>query len=115
MYGKAAAIYLYEKLKTVGYESPYFCCEDWGWWVGISGQGFSAGLGIYGQLNETTKELSISVTVNSPQPGKRWSWRRFRQIDYTPIAQKIHADVLKIFQSDPEVQILAVNDDPYLD
>lgn len=114
MYGKSIAIYLEEKLKAAGYTVPFYCCEDWGWWVEISDQGCQCGAAIYGRLDEKTNQLLASVTA-WPQPEKVWSWRRFRSIDYTPLAQKIYADVLHIFKTDADVQVIAINDNPFME
>ena len=40
MYGKAAAEYLQLKLRERGYEVPFVCCEDWGWWVELKNAPF---------------------------------------------------------------------------
>ena len=47
-YGKALAQYLEARLKERGYDSPFICCEDWGWWVQIRGQPFTLGLTLKG-------------------------------------------------------------------
>lgn len=112
MYGKSLALYLKAELPKIGYSVPFICCEDWGWWVEIAGQPFAFGLCIYGQLNEKTKELELSTTV-SPEEGRRWSWSRFRFVDTTAAVQKLHADVVSIFEKDPDVRILGINEDPY--
>ena len=33
MYGKALCAYLQVKLLLVGIQVPFFCNEDWGWWL----------------------------------------------------------------------------------
>ncbi len=37
MYGKALAEYLISRLREYGYDAPFCCCEDWGWWVELAG------------------------------------------------------------------------------
>jgi hypothetical protein len=72
-YGKALARYLEARLKDRGYDVPFICCEDWGWWVEIRGQPFSLGLCVY-KFAEETQELCFTI---SREPGRRWSWTRF--------------------------------------
>lgn len=47
-YGKALAEYLAAKLRERGWDVPFVCCEDWGWWVSVKGQPFELGLCCYG-------------------------------------------------------------------
>jgi hypothetical protein len=103
-YGKALAQYLQERLKARGYVVPFICCEDWGWWVEVSGNPVTTGVRVYGtdRLPETN-ELCVAVT---PEPGNRWSWRRFRPFDTTDVAVTLQADVTAILNDDPEVQLL---------
>ena len=112
MYGKSLALYLWNELKKNGYEVPFICCEDWGWWMEIAGHPFALGLCIYGQLNEKTNQLELSTTV-SPEEGRRWSWSRLRLVDTSPVVQKLHADVVAIFENDPDIRVLGINDDSY--
>jgi hypothetical protein len=46
MYGKALAQYLQLKLGERGYDAPFICCEDWGWWVELKAP-FTFGVCIY--------------------------------------------------------------------
>lgn len=43
-YGKSLAEYLQAQLTQYGYDVPFFCCEDWGWWIELKGQPFVLGL-----------------------------------------------------------------------
>lgn len=102
-YGKALAQYLQEHLKNQ-YSVPSVGCEDWGWWVEVEGQPFTMGVCVYATKNlPTTHELCVAI---SPQPGRRWSWSRFRFVDSTPIVTKLFEDVVAIFKADPEVEVL---------
>jgi hypothetical protein len=81
IYGKALAEYLESKLKDRGYDVPFVCCEDWGWWVEIRGQPFGLGLRVYGgPEHEGTQTLCFTI---SRGPGRHWSWTRFRFIETT--------------------------------
>src|SRR5262249_50837217 len=60
-YGKALAEYLTEKLRERGYYAPFFCCEDWGWWVELKGVPFVFGVCIYGrELGEGQLDLYVT-------------------------------------------------------
>lgn len=103
-YGKALSQYLQERLEARGYEVPFICCEDWGWWVEIWGNPVTTGVCVYAtSLLPETHELCVAVT---PDPGKKWSWRRFRNVRTTDIASKLQADLTDIFNDDPEVEVL---------
>lgn len=96
MYGKALSIYLQEELKACGYDVPFFCCEDWGWWVEIKSFPFVLGFCIYsGEKNKEEMEYAISDGAISE---KKWNWRKFRFIDTAPYVKKLIHDVLKILQ-----------------
>jgi hypothetical protein len=87
-----------------GYEVPFICPEDWGWWVEISGNPFVTGVRVYatGSLPET-KEL---CAVAAPDPGHKWSWRRFRFVEATAVSTKLQANLIEIFNEDPEIEVL---------
>jgi hypothetical protein len=86
MYGKALAKYVQEKLRARGYHSPFFCCEDWGWWVHLKDAPFTFGVRIYcGQ--EIDGLLQLSCVAGAPEE-KKWSWRRFRFVDASPLGGK---------------------------
>jgi len=107
MYGKALAHYLQVKLQERGYDAPFYCCEDWGWWVEIGGAPFTFGVCIYSGPR-TDGPLDLFCTDGAAAP-RMWSWRRFRFIDTTAHANRLHADLVAIFQADPEVQVLGTN------
>ena len=48
-YGKALAEYLQAELAKRGYDAPFVCCEDWGWWVELKAP-FTFGVCIYVSL-----------------------------------------------------------------
>ncbi len=103
-YGKALAQYLQTRLQERSYDAPFICCEDWGWWVEVRGQPFTMGVCVYGSpaLSET-EELCVKP---SPEPGRRWSWSRFRFVDTSPRVAQLFSDLREILATDAEVQIL---------
>ena len=109
-YGKALALYLQEHLKGRGYDAPSICCEDWGWWVDLKNAPFAFGACIYsGPPNEGA--LDLYCTDGAPAL-KKWSWRQFRFLDTTPYVDKLHSDLVAIFEADPEVQVISTTLDP---
>jgi hypothetical protein len=103
-YGKVLALYLQEALAGRGWEVPFICCEDWGWWVEIGGQPYTLGLCVYGSPDlAETNELAVKCSLD---PGRRWSWRRFRFVDTGPRVERLNADVLALFADDPAIEIL---------
>lgn len=112
MYGKALARYLQEKLKGRGYDAPFFCCEDWGWWVELQNAPFTFGVCIYCGP-ETDGPLDLFCTGGATAR-KKWSWRKFHFVDTTPWVAKLHDDLVFIFQSDPDIEVISTSlDDPF--
>ncbi|MBX9926814.1 MAG: hypothetical protein K2Y05_10690 [Hyphomicrobiaceae bacterium] len=103
-YGKALAEYLAAKLRERGWEIPFVCCEDWGWWVTVSGQSFGLGLCCYGATDAADRpELYVTL---SREGGRTWSWRKFRSIDTTARVDALFAEIKYILANDPDVRIL---------
>jgi len=71
MYGKALAVFLLERLRERGYRVPFFCCEDWGWWVHLKDAPFCFGVCIY-CAGETGGLLHLSCLAGPPEE-KKWS------------------------------------------
>ncbi len=51
MYGKNLAEYIQRELRLIGYSVPFYCNEDWGWWVEIKGFPCAMGVCIYGRAD----------------------------------------------------------------
>ncbi len=109
MYGKAVAQYLQQKLKDRGYDAPFFVCEDWGWWVEIKGAPIALGVCIYcGPIRDGLLDFFCTDGALS---ARKWNWRKFGFVDATPVIEKLYADLISIFQSDPEVEVVSTNAD----
>jgi hypothetical protein len=112
MYGKALAQYLQRKLKEHGYDASFFCCEDWGWWVDLKGAPFAFGVCIY--CGPERKGLLDFYCTDGATAPKVWSWRKFKFIDTTAWTTKLHSDLVAIFRSDPEVEVVSTElDSPF--
>jgi hypothetical protein len=113
MYGKALAEYLQSKLRERGYIAPFTCCEDWGWWVELKTAPFTFGVCIYCGP-ERNGPLDFFCTDGATAV-KKWSWRKFQFVDTIPYAQKLHDDLVSIFRTDPDVEVLATDlDSPFV-
>ena len=108
-YGKALSEYLQRRLEDRGYEVPFICCEDWGWWVDIAGNPFETGVRVY--ATEALPESNELCVVASPDPGKKWSWRRFRFVETTAVANRLQSDLTAIFSEDSEVEVLGLSEE----
>jgi len=95
--GKALAEYLQDKLRGRGYDAPFRCCGDWGWWVEFKTAPFTFGVCIY-----WGPERAGTLAR------KKWSWRRFRFVDTAPYVNKLQEDLVSIFQ-DRDVQVLSTS------
>lgn len=112
MYGKALAEYLQAKLKERGYDAPFVCCEDWGWWVELKNAPFAFGVCIY--CGPKTDGMLDLFCTDGATSSRIWSWRKFAFIDTAPWAQKLHGDLVAIFRSDGEIEVVSTSlDEPF--
>lgn len=113
-YGKALAEYLTDRLRELGYLAPFFCCEDWGWWVELAGYPFTFGVCVYGRAcADGSLELYLG---DGATPTSRWSWRRFRFVNTgaDEAAETLHNDLVAILCADPDVHVHATDlDSPF--
>lgn len=109
MFCKSLALYLQDKLKGLGYNAPFICCEDWGWWVELKAAPFAFGVCIYSfSGDDPVREFVCTDGTTGP---KEWSWKRFRFVDTSPWVKTLNEDLLKIFQADVDVQIVGITDE----
>mgnify|MGYP006955277577 FL=1 len=104
MYGKAVAQYLQANLQDRGYKAPFFCCEDWGWWVELKNAPFVFGVCIYsGPEREGPVDYFCTDNIYGQ---KKWSWSKFRFLDTEPWVKRLHEDLITIFRADPKVDLV---------
>jgi hypothetical protein len=110
MYGKALCAYLQVKLLLVGIQVPFFCNEDWGWWLQAERNGFRMGLCIYSDpdADPDPERYALMPSIQAPW---QWSWSRFRWIDRSQEVMEFVGALEKIFLSDAEVQSVSRHDD----
>lgn len=114
MYGKALAAYLEIKLKDRGYDIPFVCCEDWGWWIELKNVPFTFGVCIY--CGSKSDGLFDFFCTDGASSKRKWSWSKFRFFDTTPWVEKLHEDLVSIFRSDPNIQLGSTDlDGPFWD
>ena len=109
MYGKALAEHLQARLGERGYDAPFVCCEDWGWWVELRAAPFAFGVCIYpGPEEDGPVEYVCTDGATGP---RRWSWKRLRFVDTTPWVERLHEDLIAVFQADEDVEIVGISED----
>ena len=105
-YGKALAEYLQVRLDQRGYNAPFVCCEDWGWWVELKDAPFAFGVCIYsGQ--ERNDPVDYVCTDGATGP-RKWSWKKLHFIDTLPWVERLHEDLISIFKDDEDVEVVGV-------
>ncbi len=109
MYGKALALYLQQHLSDRGYDAPFICCEDWGWWVELNTAPFAFGVCIYcGPENDGPLDFVCTDGATGP---RKWLWKQFRFVETEPYVKKLLEDLIAIFESDPEIKIAGISDE----
>jgi len=109
MYGKALAIFLQEELQKLRYDVPFYCCEDWGWWIELIGFPFTFGVCIYsGNRNEESMEYALADGALS---NKKWSWRKFRFIETQSHSDELFRDLQKIIENNDGIEMIGISED----
>jgi hypothetical protein len=101
-YGKELCIYLQARLPLVGNQVPYFCNEDWGWWLQTEQNGFRMGLCIYSDSNAAPDPECYPLMPSIQEP-TQWSWSKFRWIDRPQDVMEIIGAFEKIFTTDADI------------
>ena len=108
-YGKAFAEYLKKNLGKRGYDVPFICCEDWGWWVEVKLPLKIIGL-ICGRAHDENTECNFFCSP-SPDKNRVWSWSKFRMVDIGHDLSRLISDLKQIFTDDPEIEFLGETDE----
>jgi hypothetical protein len=108
MYGKALALFLREALEKRGYEAPFHCAEDWGWWVELKGFPFAFGVCIYsGDGNAEVMEYALA---DGAVADRKWSWRKFAFIETRSHAETLIRDLLSIVEDHDGMVLIGVSE-----
>lgn len=110
MYGKALCQYLEQELPRQGIDVPFFCNEDWGWWLEVNHEGFNLALCIYSCPEGDANPQKYAI-LPSIQTAKKWSWSKFRSIDVSQDVLRVMNSLERLFQSDPEISSVTRHDD----
>lgn len=110
MYGKAICQYLEKQLPLVGVKVPFFCNEDWGWWLETELDGFEMALCIYSDPAADPNPERYAL-LPSIREGKKWSWSKFRSIDLSQDVLKVIDRVEAVFKKDSAILSVSRHDD----
>ena len=108
-YGKALAEYLQARLIDRGYDAPFVCCEDWGWWVELKTAPFPFGVCIYSSF-EDDGPVEF-VCSDGATAARKWSWAKLRFVDTSMWVRNLHEDLMAIFQADDEVETIGTSEE----
>ena len=102
MYGKALCTYLQSELPRVGISVPFFCNEDWGWWLELEHSGFKMALCIYSDPSAEGNPEKYALGP-SEDKGAKWSWSKFKKIDVSKDVLSVIDIVTLAFRNDKEI------------
>jgi hypothetical protein len=110
MYGKALCNYLEAELPRAGINVPFFCNEDWGWWLEVERGGFKMGLCIYSDPDAAGNPERYAV-MPSILEGKKWSWSKLGSVDVSNDVLEVIGIVERVFKNDKEIAAVTRHDD----
>jgi len=110
MYGKALCKYLEVELPRVGVNVPFFCNEDWGWWLEVERSGFKMALCIYSEPGADPNPERYAL-LPSIQVAKILSWSKFKTIDMAQGVLGVIGAVEEVFKNDSDIQSVTRHDD----
>ncbi len=110
MYGKALCQYLEALLPEAGLMVPFYCAEDWGWWLEVSRSQFTMGLCIYSDP-DANKDPERYAILPSIHQAKIWSWKKFGYIDNSSKVLELMSIVERVLKSDSGITKVTRYDD----
>ena len=110
MYGKALCTYLQEHLPRAGINVPFFCNEDWGWWLEVEHGDFKMALCIYSDPDAEGNPEKYAIMPSIDKETK-WSWTRFRKVNVSKEVLAVIDCVERTFASDTDVSAVTRHDD----
>ena len=110
MYGKALCKYLEHNLPKTDIKVPFFCAEDWGWWLEVEQNNFKMALCIYSDpdAQRDPEKYAILPSITSE---KKWSWFKFKNIDVSKNVLNVIDVLEKLFKEDNEIKSVTRHDD----
>lgn len=110
MYGKALCNYLKAELPAAGVRVPFFCNEDWGWWLEMERDTFKMALCIYSDPVAAGDPERYAL-VPSLTKATRWSWSTFRRVDVSQDVLGLINIVEAVFKKDKDIRAVTRHDD----
>jgi hypothetical protein len=110
MYGKALCLYLESVLPDAGVTVPFFCAEDWGWWLEVAHGAFTMGLCIYSDP-AAEKDPGRYAILPSIHDARQWSWSKFRRVDKSANVLGLMAIVERVLRQDSDIAAVTRHDD----
>jgi hypothetical protein len=110
MYGKALCTYLQEHLPRAGVNVPFFCNEDWGWWLEVEHGDFKMALCIYSDPDAEGNPEKYGLMPSIDKETK-WSWSRFRKVDVSNDVLAVIDIVERTFAGDKDVSAVTRHND----
>lgn len=110
MYGKALCTYLQEHLPRAGVNVPFFCNEDWGWWLEVERGDFKMALCIYSDPDAegNPEKYALMPSIDKEKNGhgrvlgklmfQRTSWRLSMSLN-------AHSRVIRMFRLSRDTMI----------
>ena len=89
---------------------PFFCNEDWGWWLQTERNGFRMGLCIDSdpEAHPNPERYALLTSIHAP---RQWTWSRFRWIDQSQDVMGIVGALEKILTADADIHAVTRHDD----
>ncbi len=112
MFGKSLCNYLQARLPLAGIHLPFFCNEDWGWWLQTEYNGIRMGLCIYSDpdADPDPERYTLMPSIHDP---RQWLWPSFLQSDRLQLVTTIIDALEKIFSSAADLHaVIRHNDHP---
>lgn len=94
----------------MGLTVPFFAAEDWGWWIEVEDSDFILGLQVYSSVEEDQSPEAYAV-MSSIVEGRKWSWKKFREINVTQNIVEIMDKVERILSEDPRIELVRRGED----
>jgi hypothetical protein len=110
MYGKALCIYLQSELPRAGISVPFFCNEDWGWWLEVERGAFKMALCIYSDPDATEHPERYALMPSIDRETK-WSWSMFKKVDVSKDVLALVDMVECTFKNDKDVLSVTRHDE----
>lgn len=108
-YGKSFAEFIQQSLDKAGFDVPFICCEDWGWWVEVALPQKRIGITCY-RNHDDNRECDF-VCSPSPEKNRVWIWSKFRFVDIGDDLEAVVTTLRDAFANDPEIEYLGETDE----